>query len=87
MPLLRAFCSITHALLISPLDYCNALYVGLYLKSIQKLQLAQNAAVQAILSAIRRAHIMSLLCELHWMPVCFWVQFKILVATYKAYMA
>lgn len=25
-----------------------------------------------------------LLCKLHWMPICFWVQFKVLVVTFKA---
>ena len=76
--------TVTHALVISRIDYCNALYMGLPLKSIQKLQLAQNAAARAVLGAPRRAHITPLLCELHWLPVCFWVQFKVLVITFKA---
>ena len=33
----------THALVISWLDYCNTLYMGLPLKSVQKLQWIQNA--------------------------------------------
>lgn len=33
---------VTHVLFMSILDYCNALYVGLHLRSIQELQLVQN---------------------------------------------
>lgn len=36
--------TVTHALVISRIDYCNAFYMGLPLKSIRKLQLVQNAA-------------------------------------------
>lgn len=33
----EALLSVTHVLAISQIDYCNALYMGLSLKSIQKL--------------------------------------------------
>lgn len=60
----------SHALVISQMDYCNVLYVGLALKNIQKLQLVQNMG--------------SYLCELHWLPVGFKAKFKMLVVPYKA---
>lgn len=47
-------------------------------------QLAQSSATQAKLGVQRRAHITPLFCELHWIPVCYWVQLKVLVMTYKA---
>lgn len=53
------------------------------LKSIQKLQLAQNAIAQTVLGGPRVAHLTFLLCELHWLPLCFWVQFKVLAIAYK----
>ena len=58
--------------------------MGLPLKSIQKLQLVQNAAAWVSLGAPRLEHKTLLLRELHWVPVCFRVQFKVLVITFKA---
>ena len=80
----EALRTVTYALVISHIDYCNAIYMGLPLKSIRKLQLVQNVAMRAILGAPRVAHVTPLLRELHWVPVCFWVQFKVLVITFKA---
>lgn len=37
--------TVTHTLVALQLDYCNVLYVGLPLKTTQKLQLVQNASV------------------------------------------
>ena len=36
--------SVTHTLVTSWLDYCKALYVGLPMESVRKLQQVQNAA-------------------------------------------
>lgn len=69
---------------VSALTYCNALYMGLYLKSIWKVQLVQSA-VREVFGAPKIACIILLLNELHWLPVCFWRQFKVLVMTYKAF--
>lgn len=42
----------------------------------------QNAVVQAIMWVLKQ-HITPLLCELYWLPVCLWVQFKVLILTFK----
>lgn len=39
-----------------------------------KFQLVQNAVVGLPM--------ISLLCELHWLSLCFWVQFRVLIFTY-----
>ena len=40
--------TLVHALVTSKLDYCKALYVGLPLRLMQKLQMVQNAAARLL---------------------------------------
>lgn len=54
---------VSHALIISCLNYCSILYMGLPLES-NFVQLVQSPAVQAILGPQRRAHVTPLLCDL-----------------------
>ncbi|XP_060539382.1 uncharacterized protein LOC132709511 [Pantherophis guttatus] len=76
--------TVTHALVTSRLDYCNALYMGLPLRSTRRLQLAQSAAARVVMGATWRSHVTPLLRELHWLPVVFRVRFKVLVTTFRA---
>ncbi|KAF7247959.1 putative RNA-directed DNA polymerase from transposon BS [Varanus komodoensis] len=76
--------TVTHALVTSCLDFCNALYVGLPLKMVRILQLVQNRAARLLTGTGRYVHMTPVLRQLHWLPIEVRAQFKVLVMTYKA---
>ncbi|KAF7252366.1 hypothetical protein EYD10_01731 [Varanus komodoensis] len=76
--------TVTHALVTSRLDFCNALYVGLPLKMVRTLQLVQNRAARLLTGTGRYAHMTPVLRQLHWLPIEARAQFKVLIMTYKA---
>ncbi|KAF7248118.1 Isopentenyl-diphosphate delta-isomerase [Varanus komodoensis] len=76
--------TVTHALVTSRLDFCNALYVGLPLKTVRILQLVQNRAARLLTGTGRYVQMTPVLRQLHWLPIEVRAQFKVLVMTYKA---
>ncbi|KAF7246012.1 Macrophage mannose receptor 1 [Varanus komodoensis] len=76
--------TVTHALVTSRLDFCNAHYVGLPLKTVRILQLVQNRAARLLTGTGRYVHMTPVLRQLHWLPIEVQAQFKVLVMTYKA---
>ena len=75
---------VIHAFVFSRLDYCNALYTCLSQTLVTRLQLVQNTAARILTNTNRRAHITPILASLHWLPVKFRIDFKILLITFKA---
>lgn len=73
-----------HAFVTSRLDYCNSLYCGLPQSSLSRLQIVQNAAARLLTGSRKRDHISPVLASLHWLPIKFRVDFKILMFVYKA---
>ncbi|KAF7239230.1 RNA-directed DNA polymerase from mobile element jockey [Varanus komodoensis] len=76
--------TVTHALVTSQLDFCNALYVGLPLKTVRILQLVQNRAARLLTGTGHYGHMTPVLRQLHWLPIEVRAQFKVLVITHKA---
>ena len=53
-------------------------------KSIHSLQLVQNAAARLLTGTRKYDHITPVLASLHWLPIDYRINFKILLFTYKA---
>ena len=64
---------ILHASVTSRIDYCNGL-----------LQRVQNAAARLLMSCKTYDHITPVWINLHWLPVRYRINFKILLLTFKA---
>ncbi len=79
----RATQLLVQALVLSRLDYCNALLAGLPANSIKPLQLIQNATARLIFNELKRTHVTPLFINLHWLPIAARIKFKALMFAYK----
>jgi len=71
------------SLILSRLDYCNAVLHGAPAGSIPKPQRVQNTAGRFVLQASRRTHSEPLLERLHWPPVRQRIVYKLAILTYE----
>ena len=72
------------SLVTSRLDYGNVLLYGLSSGSLSRLQRIQNTAARIITRTKKQDHITPVLISLHWLPVEFRIQYKILITVFKA---
>ena len=72
-----------HAFISSRVDYCNSLYYGLPAYQLMKLQIIQNAAARLVFQESKYCHITPILRDLHWHPVKYRIDYKILLLTIK----
>ena len=76
--------SVIHAYVTSRLDQNNSLLIGLPKKSLNRLQMVQNASARLIMGLKKADHITPTLIKLHWLPVEKRVIFKVLLLVYKS---
>jgi len=78
-----ACATIIHSLVISRLDNLNALLYGLPDSTLRKLQLIQNQAAKLVAREKKSDHVTPILITLHWLPVEYRIQYKILLLTHQ----
>ena len=74
---------LVHAFITSRLDYWNGLLYGLPDYLLNKLQRVQNACARLIFREQKFCHVTPLIYELHWLPIKYRIEFKILLITFK----
>ena len=75
---------LVHDFIIGRIDYCKGLLFGLPSVHRRKLQRLQNAASRLISNVPRYSQNTLVLSSLHWPPVKFRTDLKILLVTFKA---
>ena len=76
--------TLVNSLVTSRLDYGNTLLFGINKSTLNRLQKVQNTAARLVTRTKPREHISPILADLHWLPVQFRPQYKILVYVYNA---
>lgn len=72
------------ALVMTRLDYCNALYLGINKGLLHQLQLVQNAEARLVMDLPKFHSISATLKALHWLPLDRRILFKSLCLVHKA---
>jgi len=72
------------ALVLSHLDYCNAVLVGLPAATLAPLQRVLRAAARLVLDLKPRDHVSPALRGLHWLPVVQRIDYKLCLLVHKA---
>ena len=67
----------------SKLDYCNSLLIGTSEYNLDKLQSIQNMSCQVINNLKKHDSITSYLQDPHWLRICEWINYKILMMVFK----
>jgi hypothetical protein len=75
---------LVNALVISCLDYANSMLYGPPKYELDKLQRVQNVACRLITGIKKFDHITAALRDLHWLPIEYRINFKILLFVYKS---
>jgi hypothetical protein len=71
-------------LVFSKMDYANSLLTKLPNSQIRKLQLVQNAAARLLTGTRYTDHITPIMKDLHWLPISYRIQYKLIMLCFKA---
>ena len=74
---------LTVSSILTKLDYCNSLLVGLPDNKLNKLQCIQNHAARIVLRTTRHVSATSLLRTLHWPPLKARIEYKLLLFVFS----
>ena len=75
--------TLVHSMIVSKVDYCNSLFIGLPNVILKKVQSVLNRAARLIFNLPPRVPTTSSLIELHWLPLKAKIEFKICLITSK----
>ncbi len=70
-------------LVISRLDYCNALLAGLPSSTIKPLQMIQNVVARLVFNEPKSTHVTPLFISLHWLLVAARIKLRTLMLAYR----
>ena len=76
---------LVEAIVLSSIDYCNALYFGCNSHAINQLQLIQNRACRVIYGLRKRDSVQEKMKSLHWLRVPERIMFKVLLLVFKSF--
>ena len=76
--------TLIHAYITSRLDYCNGLLYGLPTNLVAKLQSILKTAARLVTKTRKYEHITPVMINLHWLPIQYRIQFKLLLLIYKS---
>ena len=76
--------TLVHALIVSKVDYCNSLFIGLPNVILERVQSVLNRVARLIFNLPPRVPTTSSLIELHWLPLKARIEFKMCLITFEA---
>ena len=79
----EATITLTHAFVTSRLDNMNSLLYDISDLQVKRIQALQNQAARIITKQKKSSHITPTLINLHWLPIKFRIQYKILLTVFK----
>ena len=80
----EATARLVSAFILSRLDYCNAILIGLPASTLAPLQRVMHAAARLVCDLKPRDHVTSSLRALHWLPVKQRIEFKLCLLVHLA---
>ncbi len=80
----ESMATLAHAFITSRLDYANALLYGIPEYQLRRLQGVQNNCAKLVVGAKKYDHVTPILFELHWLPVRFRIEYKVILMVFKA---